>query len=384
MAQTDEARSTKSPLAAARGIVVTHAPLEAKPARNHEAVTRAMIAARLAALLRFEFGGEYDPLARYAAPLYLVPGETLVGIEQAAHVGARSERDLYGGVVPHAFIATKAITHQLVDGHARVPEGWSHVFSQRVRDAILPGFSAFTAEDARRGGLRLLRHGTVRIKRTRGIGGRGQFEVQDARELDDAIATVAADEMATSGVVLELHLNDVTTYSVGQVRVGGRVASYWGKQRLTTNNHGAEVYGGSELFVVQGGFDALESLAPAGAVSRAIAHARKYDEAADACFAGFFASRRNYDVAQGRDAEGRVRSGVLEQSWRIGGASGAEVAALEAFRADPTASAVRAATWETYGEREPPPAGAQILYDGVDEHVGRLTKYVTIEPHEHA
>lgn len=44
------------------------------------------------------------------------------------------------------------------------------------------------------------------------------------------------------------------------------------------------------------------------------------DAAALDCFPGFFASRRNYHIGQGRDAKGRFKSGVLEQSWRIGGA----------------------------------------------------------------
>ena len=45
----------------------------------------------------------------------------------------------------------------------------------------------------------------------------------------------------------------------------------------------------------------------------------------------FFASRRNYDVVAGLDARGQRRCGVLEQSWRVGGASPAELVALAAF-----------------------------------------------------
>ena len=68
---------------------------------------------------------------------------------------------------------------------------------------------------------------------------------------------------------------------------------------------------------------------------QAIEYARIFDTAAAIFFPGCFASRRNYDIAQGRDGNGRERFGVLEQSWRVGGASSAEIAALEAFRADP-------------------------------------------------
>jgi uncharacterized protein DUF3182 len=112
-----------------------------------------------------------------------------------------------------------------------------------------------------------------------------------------------------------------------------------------------------------------------------VAQARVYDAAAMEHFPGLFASRRNYDVARGLDARGRRRSGVLEQSWRLGGASGAEVAALEAFRAAPALRAVRAATVEIYGEGTAPPPGATVYFHAVDGRDGPLLKYALAEPH---
>jgi hypothetical protein len=105
-----------------------------------------------------------------------------------------------------------------------------------------------------------------------------------------------------------------------------------------------------------------------------------YDDAAHACFPGFFASRRNYDIVQGRDASGTVRCGVLEQSWRIGGASGAEVAALERFRDDPALGAVRTWCVEVYGDSDPPPE-ATVYFNGIDDEVDRITKYTMVEPY---
>jgi hypothetical protein len=189
----------------------------------------------------------------------------------------------------------------------------------------------------------------VRVKPVRATGGRGQAVVSDAAALDAALGAVEAAELSEHGLVLEEDLAGVTTYSVGQVRVAGLVASYCGTQRLTPDNAGEAVYGGSELLVARGGFEALAGLGLPEEARLAVEQARIYDAAAADCFAGMFASRRNYDVARGLDAEGRWRSGVLEQSWRIGGASGAEVAALEAFRAEPALRAVRAATVELYG-----------------------------------
>lgn len=61
---------------------------------------------------------------------------------------------------------------------------------------------------------------------------------------------------------------------------------------------------------------------------------------------------------------------MLEQSWRIGDASGAEVSALEVFRSDPKVPFVRAQTTELYGEHHEPPSHATVYFHGVDERVG--------------
>ncbi len=79
----------------------------------------------------------------------------------------------------------------------------------------------------------------------------------DAAGLDAALAALDPAELAHHGLVLEEDLTEVTTYSVGQVSVAGLVASYWGTQRLTPDNRGAAVYGGSDLVVARGGFEAL-------------------------------------------------------------------------------------------------------------------------------
>src|SRR5690606_17171091 len=94
---------------------------------------------------------------------------------------------------------------------------------------------------------------------------------------------------------------------------------------------------------------------------------------------GFIASRRNYDIASGIAPDGTRRIGVLEQSWRIGGATGAEIAALEIFAANPLAKAVRASTVELYGENVEVPDGAAVYFRGRDPVVGFLTKYACVE-----
>jgi hypothetical protein len=224
----------------------------------------------------------------------------------------------------------------------------------------------------------------VRLKPVRETGGLGQTVVEDAAALDCALTALDPAEVSRDGVVLEENLSEVTTFSVGHVRVADLVATYYGTQRLTPDPSGAAVYGGSDLVIVRGGFDVLLALDLPMAARRAIGQARAYDMAAWSAFPGMILSRRNYDVAQGLDAQQRQRrSGVLEQSWRMGGASGAEIAALEAFRADCGLSAVRASTVEIYGDSDPPPH-ATVYFRGIDDEVGPMTKYAVVEPYEHA
>lgn len=346
---------------------------------EHERVMHVALARRLAGLLGRQFLGEYSPSAHYGAGLYFVPTDTVVGVEKARQLGIMSEGDLYGGVVPQDFIATKSISHPLVGPAASVPQGWSFEFSRRLNGAVLAGFTAFTIADAQQAGMQLLMRGPVRIKAVLANAGRSQWAIAAPDELAGVLAGLDVDEIARVGLVLEEHLEAVGTYSVGQVQVGGLTASYYGTQRLTHDNAGSIVYGGSDLVVRRGGLDALLGADLPVTMRIVVRQAQVYDAAAFACFPGLLASRRNYDVATGMDARGRHRVGVLEQSWRIGGASSAEIAALEALQAAPELQVVRASSFETYGNEASVPAGATPLFSGTDPEVGPITKSVMVE-----
>lgn len=374
--------------AAGRGVVVTypvgHATMHHGPLHNgHMASTRQELARRLAALKGFAFGGDYDEVRHAGATAYFVPSDTL-DAETALRAGISGEDDLFGGVVPFPFVGTKTITHPLPESPSFAPEGWSAEFPRRVAGVVLEGRSAFTHEDARRAAHELLEQGPVRVKPGGGIAGLGQSVVETMPELDVALDALDPAELAQAGVVVEENLTDVITYSIGQVRIADLTGTYFGTQYTTTNNRGAEVYGGSEITVVRGGFDAFALRDLPESVTRAIEQARIYDAAASECFDGFYASRRNYDVVQGRDRKGRVKSGVLEQSWRLGGASGAEIGALEAFRGDPLLRIVRATTREVYGDAPEVPSDAVVYFSGVDDQVGRLTKFAFTETYADA
>jgi len=366
------------PAGQARGSVVLGAGGGA--ARSvHEAATHAAIAGQLADLLGYEFAGAWAPGQAYPGPVYFVPGDVLVGLDAAAAQGIRNAGDLYGGVVPHRVAASKAITHPLIEAPTRVPAGWSSRFAERVRPAVLPGYSAFDAADAGRAGRALLPFGPVRIKPAHGNAGRGQRVAGDVGELDAIVAGFGDDALARDGIVLETDLRELTTWSVGQVHVHRHAIAYYGTQWLTRDNAGEVAYGGSRLCVHRGDLDTLLRQRLPPAVRRAVVLAQRYDTAARRCFPRMFASRRNYDVAQGTDHGGRPHAGVLESSWRIGGASGAEAAALLRLRDEPGRHRLGVRTEEHYGAAASPPHDATVLFHGIDPACGPLLKFTLVE-----
>ena len=99
---------------------------------------------------------------------------------------------------------------------------------------------------------------------------------------------------------------------------------------------------------MRGGWKSLDALPMPSEVRAAVAAARQYDAAAEE-FSGFIASRRNYDVAQGIGADDWPQSGVLEPSWRVGGASSAELVSFAAFARDPSLEIVGASHVKEFG-----------------------------------
>ena len=364
----------------ATGVVVVYFSRFGKPLQTHHKVVLDLGAKAIAKLKGYKFGGAYDPEHSYSGPLFFVPDDTLL-LDEAACLGTRSPNDLYGGVVPHLFVKTKAITHGLVGRDAERPPGWSTAFAERVREIVLPGYTVFANRDAHMAARCMLTRGPIRLKKPLSASGKDQTVVTSLDELDAVLEKVSADEMAEYGLVLEENLRQVRTLSVGEVAVGGLKISYHGTQRTVADNEGRPVYGGSELVCVRGGWEVLRALPMSSEVRAAVVAARRYDEATEE-FHGFTASRRNYDVAQGIGADGWPQSGVLEPSWRVGGASSAELAALAAFARDPSLKIVRAAHVEEYGEGRRAPADAIIEFQGDDPEAGPLLRYTIVTPQD--
>ncbi|MFA5494060.1 MAG: DUF3182 family protein [Porticoccaceae bacterium] len=354
------------------GVVVLATSL---PAADHERSVQCRLAKEIATLLHCPFLGDSGAAAG-SSDLYYIPAETLVIYDDIPP--DLCEEDFFGGLVCQPYVATKAISHPLYAEHCCAPSGWMPEFLHKAGNVVLDGYTAFSLEDAGRAGSELLRKGPVRLKPVQGKAGKGQQVVATRTELETALAQLPEDDIARWGLVLEEHLREVITWSVGQIRVAGGTVSYVGSQNLTRDNGGQHVYGGSELLMVRGGYENLLGLKLSPALLTAVFQARNYEQAAFEVFEGLVLSRRNYDIAQGLNGDGNPVSGVLEQSWRIGGATSAEIFGLKALGRDPDRQYIRAASLERYGESYSPPEGATVLFSGEDKDVGFITKCVRV------
>ncbi|CEJ14491.1 hypothetical protein BN1110_04823 [bacterium YEK0313] len=370
---------------AAPTIVFLSADDRAGASTGHRRQSGAALAARLARTRQAAFldASSADALEGMDG-LYYVPEETLVGRPLARRLGIAGEDDLFGGVVPFAHMATKAIAHPLVGPDAAAPEGWSAGFAEEVKPCVAFGYTAFARADLEHAARLVAARGRARFKPAAAAGGLGQSLLDVDGDITEALASISDEELERHGVVVEEEIHDATTFAVGRIRLHGLVASYFGTQSQTEDNHGRMVYGGSSLTVARGGFEQLWSLTDDHHVHRALKQARLFDAAANRHFQGFIASRRNYDIVVGLDSAGALRTCVLEQSWRLGGASGAELVAAERLLEHPELAAVEAHCVEVYGPAVPVPADAFVYYRDEDSEVGHLTKYARVEACHHA
>lgn len=327
---------------------------------NHRHVAYRCLAERIAQLMQMEFVGDRELAgSQPGRSVYVVPHDSIER-DTADRWRVHQRHHLFGGVVPHAFVASKAIVHPRISADAAAPAGWSDAFAEQVRPVVLEGFTAFDRESLAVAARRLLQTGPVRLKEALGSGGRSQYVVADHAALREQLDRLDADTLRR-GVLVEPQLQSCSTLSVGQVHLAGVRMSYCGIQHNLTLPCGTSAYAGSELFCVRGGMDVLQEARLPHRARLAITQAWHFHRSAQRHFPGLLISRANYDVIVGTTLDGAPRSGVLEQSWRIGGASGAEIEAVRLLAEDPRRTRAAVRTVECY-DSSPPPPGAWVTY----------------------
>ena len=246
-----------------------------------------------------------------------------------------------GGVVEIASHRDKAILHPRVPGYEQNCIWHSSKFADLVSGAVLPGFSVFSTADAHRAFRQLQAEGyVVRGKDPTRDGSGGQWVIKDEAHLDSIMGSLPEEQILNHGLVLESNLETLETLSVGQIYLNGKFYSYYGNQESTTSPKGNQTYGGTTLTMMRGPFEDLARSIDDPHLAQAVEQARTVYSAYSVYDP--LISRANFDVVQGQTANREFLSGVVDQSLRIGGATPAEIMAIEALQKDPSAKQVMA------------------------------------------
>lgn len=368
-----------------RGCVVTYSGGNKEAADLHERERIRDLSTVIAEMTDRDFGGEFKCKSQLPgnSEIFVVPFKTILGLDVARDIGIHTKDDLFGGVVDTPYKGTKAISHGLVSADAVRPVGWSNEFSDETNSVVLPGYTGFERSDIFTAADNLLQSGfRVRGKRTLAAGGGDQHVIDSAEALEPILARIPDDEIGQFGYVVEsnLHPEGLSIRSIGQVEIDGTIISYFGTQRETRLPNNDVLYGGSDLYIARGDYAELLKHVDDEDTKTAITQAGIFDKAAQTHL-GVIASRRNYDIAQGI-LLGQPVSGVLEQSWRIGGASGPEIIAIDLFRRDPSAHVVRGSSYNVFsatGDFDIP-GNARVHFEGVDPtYQDYMVTYTTVE-----
>ena len=246
----------------------------------------------------------------------------------------------------------------------------------RVQDAVLAGFTAFSDDDARPCGQAPA--GAWASAHQAGAGDRqggGRVVVSDLAALEAVLDTIDAVRLAEDGLVLEENLTEVTTYSVGQVRVAEpdgillrHPASHAGQQR---RDRVRGVRAGRRT----GRFRGLGRTQSSEDARLAVAQARVYDASRHGLLSRHV--RLAPQLRHGPRAATR-RGGCAAACWSSPGASVARVAPRSRHwkPSAPSLDCARCAParWRSTVRAEPPPH-ATVYFQGVDERDGPMTKY---------
>lgn len=304
-----------------------------------------------------------DQIKPAPADTYYLPLYTL-SLAQAQQLGISNAAQLYGGVVPYDFLAHKAVAHPLPHADMERPEGWDNDLPLSLRHYVLPGYSTFSASDALHTMSLLDQEGQagIRVKLVKSNAGKDQKVIYSRQDLEELLSLPTWKEQLKHGLVLEENLLDSQTFSIGQTQIGEQLFSYVGTQHQTNNLMQESVYGGTTLLLVRGGFQQLFKLSGMERIQHLVEITLNYENSISRAFPQLYASRRNYDVIVGKNARGHHKAGVLEHSWRFGGASIAEILAMRTLQDHPELDHAHAWTRERYVDNASSVKNSSHLY----------------------
>lgn len=271
---------------------------------------------------------------------YVVPANAL-SLDEAMGYGVFDADSVHGGIVLDPMQAEKGSLHPTVGPDAPAPPWHKRSFAERlqVADAVFPGFTVFTEDDAQKALASLQGDGfSVRFKKLPEASGRGQYTVATPDQLREIIHY---DETTflQCGAVLEAGVQDPTEIDIGYVRMDGQDYSWIG-----TPVNGPEFQ--TNLSVVRGDLSALADHLSDPNELLAVRQARTVLDTY--LWSGAIIGRAVFDVLQGNVADDMFLSGVVDPSLRLGGSTPAELRGIEALRESPDITKVHTCVVNDY------------------------------------
>lgn len=292
---------------------------------------------------------------------YHIPSKPISSAD-AEKYGIKSSEDIFGGVVEDLLHANKGILHTTLSNTSLHPSGYSQDFPKLIRNAVLPGYTAFSKAEAVEIMKCMNKHGTgsVRLKDPLESDASGQYVITNTIELDNVLSKYSDKNIFENGLVLEANINEAVTLSVGLIIFGNQEYSYFGKQKSVFHN-GRSKYGGTEIAMFRGNFNNLINRVDTGSnLHIAISQTSTVFDAFGTLDP--ILSRANFDVVQGFNNKGEFLSGVTDQSFRLGGASPAEVLAISKLNSDKNIECVNAEVDLIYDPTSKPPDPEDVIF----------------------
>lgn len=314
-------------------VIVLNNPVLKYRENSSVPVSVGAVAKRIAGLL----GGEMREAEDSGDKVYHVPFAA-VHAELATAKGITGAGDLYGGIVQEHQHADKAILHLLPSVNAAHPSWYSPRFAERVRDVVLPGYTAFTYEDVVNAFNLMRGNGfSVRLKDPANTGGLGQHIVHSSEQLAAIMADYTG-KLSKTGIVLEADLHGHATVTIGYVNIDGAIYTWHGRP-YDVDHEGIMRFGGNELTVVRGGLERLRDHSADPYDRLAIDQAKRVFDAYS--LLGTTVSRATLDAVQGTACDDTFLSGITDPSLRPSASSAAEIRAIEALVANPSAAVAK-------------------------------------------
>ena len=232
-----------------------------------------------------------------------IPSSELEEIEKYLEI---KNIKVLGCVVDNYYYGDKTILHDTVSTHAYSPKWYSNIRNS-ISEFSIPGYTCFDIESIEMAFNTLAKEypgEAIRLKLGNGNNGIDHYVVNDRHDLFLAMKVINTyKQLNSSGVSVELNLENTITYGVTRLNLDGKIINTLGKQTFIDG-----VYVGSQIIEERGEFEneAIRICNEAYKILKPF---------------GQQLNRFNVDIITGTTKNNKRFNGIIDLSLRIGSAT---------------------------------------------------------------